>query len=139
MITMAKRKTTRRRTARAAPKTRTVYSTAPRKRYHKKSDASYIPGAAATVGLVIANADALKSLGNAVSTHGVIPMANSLIKDPASRGYWVKQFVSTDALVKDAVGLAGGYVAGEVVKKYAPAVIKRPVGKIARKVPRVIR
>lgn len=135
---MAKRRKTTRRASTPA-RTRTVYRTAPRKRYHKKSDASYIPGAGATVGLVIANANALKELGGAVSTHGAIPMANSLIKDPASRGYWVKKFVSSDALVKSAVGLAGGYVAGEAVKKFAPGIIKKPIGKLSKKVPRVIK
>ena len=115
---MAKRKTTRRRST-----TRRSYAAAPRRRsYRKKSGTTYIPSAAATIGAAIANVDAFKAVANDMSINGAKAAAQKAIQ--------------VDNLKKTAIYTAGGYVAGEVIKRYAPAIIKGPAGKIAKKIPR---
>lgn len=115
---MAKRKTTprkRRSTSRSAA--------APRRRsYRKKSGTTYIPSAAATVGIAVAMKDPIMTAVNTMSVDGVKTAA--------------RQAVQVDTLKKTAIYAAGGYVAGEVIKRYAPKIIKTPAGKIAKKIPR---
>lgn len=113
-------------------RTRTVYR-AKKKVYRKKSAAAAIPGAMATAGLLLANKNAIKDVltYNNGSIKGTVNAAARVVK---SGRLW-----SIDQLTKDAMYLGGGYVAGEVVKKYAPNVIKKPIAQIAKKVPKIIR
>ncbi len=114
------------------PKTRTVYRTAPRKTYRRKSGITDIPAAAATVALVAANVQPIKNFVNISNQWG-------WFKNPRAVAIHVKDsgLLSQQQLVKDAVAVAGGYIGGEVVKKYAPSVIKSPLGKLAKKLPKV--
>ncbi len=116
---MAKRKTT--------PRTRRSNSrsaAAPRRRsYRKKSGTTYIPSAAATVGFAYAMKDPILSVVNNMSVGGVKSAA--------------QQAVQVDNLKKAAIYTAGGYVAGEAIKRYAPKIIKTPAGKIAKKIPKI--
>lgn len=116
---MAKRKAE---TKRAAPRRRAA-SAAPRRRsYRRKSGTTYIPSAAATIGAAVAN----------------MPAINAVLQDMSVNG--VKQAIRTattpEQLKKTALYVGGAYVAGEAVKRYAPAIIKTPAGKIAKKIPR---
>lgn len=114
---MAKRKTTprKRSTSRAAA--------APRRRsYRKKSGTTYIPSAAATVGVAVAMKEPIMTAINTMSVDGVKTAA--------------RQAVQVDTLKKTAIYAAGAYVAGEAIKRYAPKIIKTPAGKIAKKIPR---
>lgn len=125
---MAKRKTTTR--------TRTVYRAAPKKKKTRRttSGTKYIPSAAATVGLVVANAGNIKSDINYIKKFGV---KRFMTKGQMQEKRYAK-YIDAGQLVNDALYTAGGYVAGEIAKKYAPGVIKRPMGKIAKKIPKVI-
>ena len=104
---------------------------APKKVYRRraKSGVQYIPAAMA---LVAANADNIKHVVNNIQTHGLTKSAKYYLTN--SKGYG--RFIGADQLVKDAMYYAGGYVAGEIAKKYAPSVIKTPMGKLAKKIPR---
>ena len=118
VTTMAKRKTTRR----AAP--RRSYSAAPRRKtYRKKSGIPQIPAAAVTVGLVAANKDAIMNVVNNMSVQGV--------KDS------IRYAVQPEQIKKDVIYGAAGLVAGAAVKKFAPNFIKSPLGKLAKKIPKV--
>lgn len=123
---MVTKKRTVKKTRRAAPRA------APRRRSYKKSGISMIPAAAATVGLVAANVNNFKVDANIIGNRGLATTAKNAIS-------WnlYKKYISTDQLTKDAIGFVGGYVAGAVVQKYAPSVIKSPLGKIAKKIPKV--
>lgn len=137
---MVKKKSTRKTASRA--KTRTVYVNAPRKR-RAKSGYDKIPSAMATVGLVAVNFDGLKKVYNYVTTSspqgGVIKgVQNFLFTNGAGAKTARSALISKDALIKDGIAIAGGYIGGEVVKKYAPTVIKKPVGLLAKKIPKVI-
>lgn len=124
---MVTKKRTVKRTRRAAPRA------APRRRSYKKSGISMIPAAAATVGLVAANVNNFKVDANIIGNRGIATTAKNAI------GWKLySKYISTDQLTKDAIGFVGGYVAGAVVQKYAPSVIKSPLGKIAKKIPKVI-
>lgn len=116
---MAKKRSSSRST-----KTRTVYRTAPRKRRTKKSNSSYIPSAAATVGIAAANKDVIMGFVNDLSVNGA---KNAL-----------QQAIQPAQLKKTAIYTVGGMLAGEAVKRFAPNVIKAPIGKVAKKIPRVI-
>lgn len=126
---------TKRKTARKA-RSRTVYRTAAKKTYRrKKSGITDIPAAAATVALAAVNVDAVKQYANYFKSYG------SVVNMPNPAGAFVnrmqKTFINKQQIIKDAAAIAGGYVGGEIVKKYAPAVIKSPMGKIAKKIPKV--
>ena len=126
---------TKKRTARKA-RSRTVYRTAAKKTYRrKKSGITDIPAAAATVALVAVNANAIKDYANYLKTYGSVITHKDPIGDFAAR--MQKTFVNKQQIIKDAAAIAGGYVGGEVVKKYAPSVLKSPLGKIAKKIPKV--
>lgn len=86
----------------------------------------------ATASLVYANKDGLLTIIDSISRVGIVQaMANT-------KNTYYKKFVNRDQIIKDIEYFAGGYVLGEVAKKYAPGVIKRPLGKISKKIPRVI-
>ena len=126
---------TKKRTARKA-RSRTVYRTAAKKTYRrKKSGITDIPAAAATVALVAVNANAIKDYANYLKTYGSVITHKHPVGDFAAR--MQKTFVNKQQIIKDAAAIAGGYVGGEVVKKYAPSVLKSPLGKIAKKIPKV--
>ena len=124
------------------PKTRTVYRTAPRKAYRKKSGVTMIPSAAATVALAAVNYNGVKKAVNYVqssSSAGLTGGVRNLVMGSGSGAKAARSaLIGKDALIKDAVAVAGGYLAGELVKKYAPSVIKSPMGKLAKKIPKVI-
>ena len=124
---MVKRKTTSRKAA-----SRRIYRAAPKKTYRRKSGVTDIPAAAATVALVAANAKPIKNFVNISNQWG-------WFKNPKAVAIHVKDsgLLSQQQLVKDAMAVAGGYIGGEVVKKYAPSVIKSPLGKLAKKLPKV--
>lgn len=117
----------------AAPRRRSYAArgAAPRRR-SKKSGIPMIPGAAATLGLFLANKDYIVNDVGYFVKYGVSKGVNSVINKKS----W-KKYMTVDQLAKDAIYTAGGYVAGEVAKKYAPGVIKRPLGKLAKKIPKV--
>lgn len=116
-------------------KTRTVYRAAPKKKKRvsrNKNGYQSIAPAMATVGLVAANAANIGDTIGAIKKYGMSKGVSVI----ADRGW--QKFVTKDQLVKDGLYLAGGYIGGEIVKKYAPSVIKKPIGKIAKKIPKVI-
>lgn len=124
---MVKKKTTQ--------KTRTVYRAAPKKKKRvsrNKNGYQSIAPAMATVALAAANAQNISDTVGALKKYGV----SKGVAVIADRGW--QKFVTKDQLVKDGIYLAGGYMGGELVKKYAPAFIKKPLGKIAKKIPKVI-
>ena len=126
---------TKNKTAKKA-RSRTVYRTAAKKTYRrKKSGITDIPAAAATVALVAVNANAIKDYANYLKTYGSVITHKDPVGDFAAR--MQKTFVNKQQIIKDAAAIAGGYVGGEVVKKYAPSVLKSPLGKIAKKIPKV--
>jgi len=99
----------------------------------------------ATAALVAVNVDNIKQLTKAVTNNGKEGLSGSVGRVTAAitqGNDWIskrtKAFIAPKALVMDGVALAGGYLAGEIVKKYAPGVVKRPLGKIAKKIPKVI-
>lgn len=122
---MVKRKTTRKTARRAASPAKRIY------RRRRKSGISEIPAAAATVGLLAANADYLKYTATVLSN-------GSKFGDKVT---WMKNnypnLLKADRLKKDAIYAAAGYVGGYLAKKYAPSVIKTPMGKIAKKIPKM--
>lgn len=112
-----KRKSTTATRRRASP------ATTRRRSYRKKADSSYIPAAAATAGLVCANIEPIRTVVSNMSVAGLKAAAH--------------QAVQPDQIKKTAIYTVGGAVGGELFKKFAPNVIKKPVGKIAKKMPRV--
>lgn len=114
-------------------KKKTSTKAEPKKRVNRnKNGYQSIAPAMATAGLAIVNAQNLKDTADAFKKYGLTKGA-AVVMD---RGW--QKFVTKDQLVKDGVALAGGYIGGELVKKYAPAFIKKPLGKIAKKIPKVI-
>lgn len=102
----------------------TAPASAPRRR-RKSSPTKYIPSAGATVGLAIANKDILQNVANN-------PFQIDTYKAAAM------QAIQPNRLKQDAINMGVGYAAGWAVKKWAPRMIKEPIGKIAKKIPRVI-
>lgn len=129
--------TKKRSSRKAAPRRHAARKAAPRRR--GKSGITYIPSAMATVALVATQADNLKNLYNAVTRNGnanLSEIPKQIMSANTQRA--AKKFVTVQNITTAGLALAGGYVAGEVVKTYAPGVIKRPLGKIAKKIPKVI-
>lgn len=126
----------------AKAKTRTVYRTAKKRVYRKKSGTSMIPSAMATAALVAANLDGIKAAYDYSinsSTRGpVAGFKNYLMAPTAGAKAARAKLIGKDALVKDALAIGGGYIGGEVVKRFAPNFIKAPLGKLAKKIPKVI-
>ena len=114
-----KRKTTTRRRS-----TSSGSSAAPRRR-RKISPTKYIPSAGATVGLALANKDIIQHIANN-------PFQLDTYKSAAQAA------IQPNRLKQDAVNMVVGYGAGWAVKQFAPKMIKEPIGKIAKKIPRVI-
>lgn len=127
---MVKKKTTRKKSA-SVGRTRTVYVGRSARR-SRKSDASYIPSGMATAGLILANATPLKKELSRIQNQGLINATKNFMKND------YKDFIKTDLLIADAMYLGGGYILGSVIQKYAPNVIKKPIGKLSKKMPRVI-
>ena len=121
---MVKKKSTPRKRASVAPKK--VY------RRRKNSGITQIPAAMATAGLVFANAKNIKEDIDKIGQIGLGKMAKVYIP----RGYY-KKYMNGGQLVNDAIYTVGGMIAGEAVRKYAPTIIKKPLGKIAKKIPKV--
>ena len=116
---MAKRKT-------SATRTRTVYRTraAPKKKRRTNTGVKQLPAAGLTVGLVAANRWAI---GRLIES----PTLNQL-KNEARRA------VTPEKIKQDVVYGLGGMIAGEAIRRFAPAFIKTPMGKLAKKIPKVI-
>lgn len=107
----------------AAP--RRYYAARPkRKTYRKKSGVKDIPAAGATVGLVMANKYGLESVVKNPNKQTVKSVA--------------KWAIQPEQLKRDVVYMAVGLGAGAAVKKFAPKFIKAPLGKVAKKIPKVI-
>lgn len=104
-------------------KTRYVYKTKKKTR-RTKSGVAQIPAAAATVGVVIANKDPIMNVVNNPSIEGA----------KASARYALQPEQIKKTIVHGAVGL----VIGAGVRKFAPRMIKTPLGKLAKKIPKVI-
>ena len=103
---------------------RRVYVAAPKKkRSKKKSGVPQIPAAAVTVGLVVANKDPILNAVNTMSIEGVKQS--------------VRMAVTPEQIKKDVIYGAGGLVVGAAIKKFAPSFIKSPMGKLAKKIPKV--
>ncbi len=103
---------------------RRSYAAAPKKkRSKKKSGVPQIPAAAVTVGLVVANKDPILNAVNTMSIEGVKQS--------------VRMAVTPEQIKKDVIYGAGGLVVGAAIKKFAPSFIKSPMGKLAKKIPKV--
>ena len=112
----AKKKTA----ARAAAPSR---SNRPKKRSRRtKSGVPQIPAAAATVGVAVANKDAIMNVVNNPSIDGVKTS--------------VRYAMQPEQIKKDVVYGGVGLVAGAAIKKFAPKFIKTPLGRIAKKIPK---
>lgn len=117
VLEMAKKKRS------AAPR-RSYYRGPKRKSRRTKSGVTQIPAAAATVGVVIANKDPIMNVVNDMSIQGV--------KNSA------KYALQPEQIKKTVVYGAAGLMAGAAIKKFAPRFIKTPLGKVAKKIPKVI-
>ena len=114
----------------AARKRRTTRSAAPSRSYHRpkkrsrrtKSGVAQIPAAGATVGVAIANKDAIMNVVNNPSMDSVKTS--------------VKYAMQPEQLKKDVVYGAVGLGAGAAIRKFAPKFLKTPLGKIAKKIPK---
>ena len=102
---------------------RRSYAAAPKKRSKRKSGVPQIPAAAVTVGLVVANKDPILNAVNTMSIEGVKQS--------------VRMAVTPEQIKKDVIYGAGGLVVGAAIKKFAPSFIKSPMGKLAKKIPKV--
>ena len=125
---MVKKKTTRRKAPVRAAGTRRIY------RRRAKSGYDKIAPAMATVGLVLANADHIKNDFNKIQQQGPVRFTKNFVGD----GAYYRKYIQGNQLVNDAIYTAGGYIGGELIRKYAPAMIKKPIAKIAKKIPKVI-
>ena len=112
----------KRRTYSAAPRR----SYAPRKRrtYRKKSGVSQIPSASATVGVVIANKEPIMNVVNNPSIDSVKTS--------------VRYALQPEQVKKSVIYGGVGLVTGAAIRKFAPKFLKTPLGKIAKKIPKVI-
>lgn len=125
---MVKKKATARKAPMGAAPAKKIY------RRRNKSGYDKIAPAMATVGLVLANADHIKNDLNRIQQQGPARFAKNFV----GSGAYYKKYVQGGQLVNDALYLAGGYIGGELVRKYAPTMIKKPIAKIAKKIPKVI-
>ena len=137
---MAKRKSTRK----TSPRRRYTAS-APRRRSRRSNKNGYksIGPAGLTVGIAAAYVPKLQLMKKHVDAWGVSYfdyIVNGLFLKPTggARKDWVT-WVSKDQLMKAGAYGALGYVGGEAIARYAPTMIKKPAGKIAKKVPKLIK
>lgn len=130
---MVKKKTPRKTARRAAP-ARRIY------RRRAKSGYDKIAPAMATVALAAVNAGKVKSIWNNATYNTGMDVSKIVKRIKTDNGTHkaMRAMVSSDALIADAAAIAGGYIGGEVVRKYAPTVIKKPLAKLAKKIPKVI-
>lgn len=108
----------------AAPRRSGGYRGPKRKSRRTKSGVTQIPAAAATVGVVIANKDPIMNVVNDMSVQGVKNSARYALQP--------------EQIKKTVVYGAAGLMAGAAIKKFAPKFIKTPLGKVAKKIPKVI-
>ena len=103
-------------------KTKTVYRTvqAKKKRRSNPTGVKDIPAAMLTVGVVAANAAPIRTAISNMSIAGLKQAANEAIQP--------------EQLKKTAVNAIGWTVAGYAVQKFAPKIIKKPLGMIAKKI-----
>ena len=114
----------------AARKRRTTTRSAAPRRYYgpkkktrrTKSGVAQIPAAGATVGVAIANKDAIMNVVN-----------NPSIESMKSSARYALQ---PEQLKKDVVYGAVGLGVGAGIRKFAPRFLKTPLGKIAKKIPK---
>ena len=118
MLNMAKRKTSSNKSA--APRR---YYGPKKKRSRRKSGIPQIPAAATTVGVAIANKDAIMNVVNNPSIEGVKSS--------------VRYALQPEQIKKDVVYGGVGLMAGAAIKKFAPNFIKSPLGKVAKKIPKM--
>lgn len=121
-----------------AVRTRTVYRA---KKTARRPKAGYdkIGPAMATVALVGINAKNVLDVAAQATQQGYNPRTVYLrMRNDNGTKAALKKVIGGEALVKDAVAVVGGYVGGEIIRKYAPLAIKKPLAKIAKKVPKVI-
>ena len=107
---------------RAAAAPRRYYAARPKRSRRKKSGISQIPAAAATVGVAVANKDAIMNVVNDMSINGA---KNS-----------IRYALQPEQIKKSVVYGGVGLVAGAAIKKFAPSFIKSPLGKVAKKIPK---
>lgn len=107
----------------SAARPRRSYYAAPRRRGRRtKSGVTQIPAAAATVGVAIANKDAIMNVVNSPSVESVKSS--------------VRYSLQPEQIKKDVIYGGIGLVAGAAIKKFAPRALKTPMGKIAKKIPK---
>lgn len=116
---MAARK---RRTATKSAAPRRYYAAPKKRSRRKKSGVTQIPAAAATVGVAIANKDAIM---NVVNNPSIESMKTS-----------ARYALQPEQLKKDVVYGAVGLGVGAGIRKFAPKFLKTPLGKIAKKIPK---
>lgn len=130
---MVKRKTTRKTARRAAAPARKIY------RRRSKTGYDKIAPAMATAALVAVNVPKIKNIWDNATMYSMQPArVYNRIKNDSKTQNAILDLVRPGALVNDAAALAGGYIGGEIIRKYAPTVIKKPLAKISKKIPKVI-
>ena len=120
MLNMAAKK--RKYAAAAAP--RRSYRPAKKRSRRAKSGVTQIPAAGVTVGVAMANKDAIMNVVNNPSVDGVKTS--------------VKYALQPEQIKKDVIYGGVGLMAGAAIKKFAPKFIKGPIGKVAKKIPKII-
>lgn len=115
----------------AAKKRRSAAAAAPRRSYRPKkrsrrakSGVTQIPAAGVTVGVAMANKDAIMNVVNNPSVEGVKTS--------------VKYALQPEQIKKDVIYGGVGLMAGAAIRKFAPKFIKGPIGKVAKKIPKII-
>lgn len=134
----------KKRARKTAPRRR--YTTSPRRRSYRRSNKNgykSIGPAGLTLGIAAAYIPKVQLMKTHVEAWKVS------YKDYVMNGLFLKPdggarkdfvtWVSKAQLKKAAAYGLAGYVAGEAVAKYAPTAVKKPVGKIAKKVPKLIK
>lgn len=103
-------------------RTRTVYRTRSR-RGHKNTGIDKIPAASATAGLIMANMDGVQTIANDLSLNGVKTAA--------------QQAIQPEQIKKDILYAGVGLGVGCLIKRFAPSGVKKALGSVAKKMPRV--
>lgn len=114
---------TRKKRSSSGVRTRTVYRSAPRRRSHRNTGIDKIPSAAVTVGLAAANMNAIQTVASDLSLNGVKSAA--------------QQAIQPDQIKKDIIYGGVGFLAGCALKRFAPKGIKKGLGQISKKIPKV--
>lgn len=108
----------------AAPRRSGGYRGPKKKSRRTKSGISQIPAAAATVGVVIANKEPIMNMVNNPSIEGAKTS--------------IRYALQPQQIKKTIVHGAAGLVVGAGIRKFAPKFVKSPLGKLAKKIPKVI-